>query len=519
MPTSHSAPTDVADLGVLEAAQQLHSRQLSAAELLSACLRRIETSHGGAPTFDGAADAVNAWVRVYPDLAEKLAREADKRLDREGRSAPLVCGIPLALKDLYAVGGLPLTASSRVLEGHLASEDSEAWVRLRTRGMVLVGHTHTHEFAAGGTTDQVGNPWSLDRCAGGSSGGSAAALAARMVPAALGTDTLGSLRIPSAFCGTSAIKASHGRVPMAGIVPLAPTLDHAGPLARTVADCSALLDALSADGPEVSPLLPPPARLGELPLEPRATATPLAGLVIAVTDRPGRHPLDPDVGDGLEAARSACERLGARVVERPAPRELPGEEMSAILLGEMAVLHRQYAARIDRYRPAIRELVEATRTANDAATYIRAQERRAAFTAEWENWFADHDIDLVLEPTVPLVAHVRGKGYERGHAGGEGDPLIAFSSTWDLTGFPAAALPAGVGRRTGLPVGISLVAPRGAESPLVQAAIDLQEHALPPPQPTALDSASVPSREDPSSWQSKQQPSRESHYPPGPIPI
>lgn len=488
MPTRPSARTDVADLGVLEAAQQLRSRQLSAVELLSACLRRIETGNGGAPTFDGAPDAVNAWVRLYPDLAQKLAREADHRLDREGKTAPLVCGIPLALKDLYAVGGLPLTASSRVLEGHVASDDCEAWARLRARGMVLVGHTHTHEFAAGGTTDQVGNPWSLDRSAGGSSGGSAAALAARMVPAALGTDTLGSLRIPSAFCGTSAIKPTHGRVPIAGIVPLAPTLDHAGPLARTVADCSALLVALAGDGAEVSPLLPPPARLGELPIEPRQTATPLVGLTIALTDRPGRQPLDADIGDGLEAARSACERLGARVVERVAPKELPAEEMSAVLLAEMAVLHQRYSDRIHHYRPAIRELVEASRTASDAATYIRAQGRRSVFTAEWENWFADHDIDLLLEPTVPLVAHVRGKGYERGHAGGEGDPLITFTSTWDLTGFPAAALPAGIGRRTGLPVGITLVAPRGAESPLVQAAIDLQEHALPPPQPTGLES-------------------------------
>jgi aspartyl-tRNA(Asn)/glutamyl-tRNA(Gln) amidotransferase subunit A len=488
MATSSSARPDVADLGVLEAAQLLHSRRLSAVELLSACLRRIETSNGGPPTFEGAPDAVNAWVRLYPDLAEKLARDADKRLDREGKTAPLVCGIPLALKDLYAVDGLPLTASSRVLEDQVASDDSEAWARLRARGMVLVGHTHTHEFAAGGTTDQVGNPWSLDRSAGGSSGGSAAALAARMVPAALGTDTLGSLRIPAALCGTSAIKATHGRVPMGGVVPLAPTLDHAGPLARTVADCSALLVALAVDGPEVSPLLPPPARLVELPLEPQATTTPLAGLTIALTDRPGRQPLDPDVGDGLEAARSACEQLGARVVERRAPQELPAGEMSAVLLAEMGVLHQHYADRIHHYRPAIRELVEASHTASDAATYIRAQERRAAFTAEWENWFADHDIDLLLEPTAPVVAHVRGKGYERGHAGGEGDPLISLTSTWDLTGFPAAALPAGVGRRTGLPVGISLMAPRGAESPLVQAAIDLQEHALPPPQPIGLDS-------------------------------
>src|SRR6185437_3298655 len=131
-----------------------------------------------------------------------------------------------------------------------ADHDSAAWARLRDQGMVLIGHTHTHEFAAGGTTDQVGNPHDLTRVAGGSSGGSAAALAAGMVPAALGSDTCGSLRIPSACCGTSTIKPTHGRVPLAGVIPLAPTLDHVGPMARTVADCAALLTALAEDGPE-----------------------------------------------------------------------------------------------------------------------------------------------------------------------------------------------------------------------------------------------------------------------------
>ena len=115
-------------------------------------------------------------------------------------------------------------------------------------GMVLLGHLHTHEFAAGGTTDQVGNPWDLERSAGGSSGGSAAALAAFMVPAATGTDTAGSLRIPSACCGTSAIKPTRGRVSMAGVVPLAWSLDHAGPMARTLADCRLLLAAMT--GPD-----------------------------------------------------------------------------------------------------------------------------------------------------------------------------------------------------------------------------------------------------------------------------
>ncbi len=254
---------------MLAAATLLRSRELSSAELLAACLQRIDDANGGAPSFDGAPEAVNAWVRLYPELAQDLAAAADRRLDRERGDAPLLCGIPIAVKDLYSVAGLPVTASSRVLDGNTATADSTAWARLREQGMVLVGHTHTHEFAAGGTTDQVGNPWALDRAAGGSSGGSAAALAARMVPAALGTDTLGSLRIPSALCGTSAVKPTHGRVPMDGVVPLAQTLDHSGPMARSVADCSALLAALASGGAQVSPLMPPPAAVGPLPLEAR----------------------------------------------------------------------------------------------------------------------------------------------------------------------------------------------------------------------------------------------------------
>ncbi len=146
-----------------------------------------------------------------------------------------------------------------MLEDNVAGEDAVAWTRLRDQGMVLLGHTHTHEFAAGGTTDQVGNPWALDRVVGGSSGGSAAALAAGMTPAALGSDTCGSLRIPSACCGTSAIKPTHGRIPLDGVIPLAPSLDHPGPMARTVADCAALLNAMATGPSEAMPTMPPPA--------------------------------------------------------------------------------------------------------------------------------------------------------------------------------------------------------------------------------------------------------------------
>jgi aspartyl-tRNA(Asn)/glutamyl-tRNA(Gln) amidotransferase subunit A len=476
--TSTSSP---ADLDVLQASELLRARELSAVELLDACLERIEQRNGGAPTFDGAPDAVNAFVRLYPDVAAEQAREADERIAREGADAPLLCGVPIGVKDLYGVAGLPLTASSRVLDEHVAEADATTWARLRAQGMVLVGHTHTHEFAAGGTTDQVGNPWALDRTAGGSSGGSAAALAAGMVPAALGSDTCGSLRIPSAVCGTSSIKPTHGRLPLDGVIPLAPSLDHPGPMARTVADCAAILQAMAQGGAASSPLMPPPAEMGELPLTPRAGGQPFAGLRIAVTDRVHSTfvKVDPDVLDGLETARRACERLGAEVVELPAAPDLSGLDLNAIFVAEMASYHARYAESIDLYRPAIRVLLELQSEFESAGMYLDAQRRRGEMTAAWEAWFAEHRIDAVLEPTVPMPAEARGAGYGVEHLGGDGDPWIVFTATWDATGFPVAALPAGLGERSGLPVGVSLVVPRGREALVAQLGIDLQASELP----------------------------------------
>lgn len=473
--------TDLADLGVLEASELLHARNASAVELLDACERRIQERNGGEPSFDGAPDAVNAWVRLYPELARRHAEAADERLARDGGDAPLVCGIPLAVKDLYGIMGLPLTASARVLDGNVADEDAVVWQRLRDRGMVPLGHTHTHEFAAGGTTDQVGNPWALDRVAGGSSGGSAAAVAARMTPAALGSDTCGSLRIPSACCGTSAIKPTHGRLPLGGIIPLSTSLDHPGPMARTIADCSALLAAMGEDGPETSALMPPPSPMGQLPLKTRAGERPLEGVTIALTDRTRAMEVDEPVAQAVDAARHACERLGARVIELHSPWTFDWNDLSIVLLTDVWSYHRQHTERHQLYRPAIAEFVEAARNFTDAVPYLDAQERRRQGTAAWEVWFGEHGIDFVLEPTLPIVPYERGPGYERGHAGGPGDPMIALTALWDMTGMPVASLP------VTWEAGISLVAPRGHEAPLTQAAIDLQEHALGVPvwQPSA----------------------------------
>ena len=207
---------------------------------------------------------------------------------------------------------------------------------------------------------------------------------------------------------------------------------------------------------------------------------------MALTDRTERTPLDNEVAAALQAARQACEGLGARVVNAPAPWHQDSDDLSRLLLTDVWAYHAQHAGRAAHYRPAIAEFVEAAQGFTDAAAYLAAQERRAAGAAAWEDWFAAGGIDLVLEPTLPIVPYGRGPGYDRGHAGGPGDPMIALTALWDLTGMPVAALP------VTWDAGVSLVAPRGREAALIAAAIDLQESALPAPRwapPAAADAS------------------------------
>lgn len=428
---------NAADLGVVEAAVLLAERSLSARELVEACLARVR-DRDGVHSHDGDPGSINAWVRVYEEDALAAADRADERRSRG--DAPVLCGIPIGLKDLYAVAGKPLTASSRVLD-EVPKRHCDAWALLTAEGMVLLGHLHTHEFACGGTTDQVGNPWSLERSAGGSSGGSAAALASRQVPAATGTDTAGSLRIPSAECGTSTIKPTRGLVSIRGVVPLAPTFDHAGPMAREVRDCEPLLAALAG-------LRPPAVRrqLRRWVVSPRI-ATLAAGL-------------DPDVADGFERALGA---LPGERVEPPPPAarlDVLGEFFDLVLT-EWLVWHRRFDDRRADYRHSNRARLEnAEERAMTAEEYVTGQSRRVEDAAAWTDWFAEHRVDAIVEPTIPIVAPVRGRGYEEPF--GDLDDL-SLTYYWDWTGFPVVALPSAVGSRSGLPVGVSLIGAPGAD--------------------------------------------------------
>jgi len=363
------------------------------------------------------------------------------------------------------VAGKPLTASSRACELH-PTTDSAVWMRLREAGMVLLGHLHTHEWAAGGSTDQVGNPWNTTHTAGGSSGGSAAALAARTVPVATGSDTAGSLRIPSAICGTSAMKPTRGLVPLDGILPLAWSLDHAGPMARTLRDCQPVLDAM---------LGRPPAR-GAL----ASAATSLAGITLAVSPRLTEVKTDDEVLRSFDASVAVARGLGATIVEAPPPSgDLEVAELFFAILGtDMLAFHRRYDAVRTQYRASTQELLAFTEEhAMSLEGYGQAQLARLEVTARWEHWFREHQLDAVLEPTVVFTAPPRGQGYDRFVIP---DPFTLLAHFWDWTGFPVASLPCGLGDASGMPIGLSVVGPGHTDLRTLGIAMTIQE-VLPPP--------------------------------------
>jgi aspartyl-tRNA(Asn)/glutamyl-tRNA(Gln) amidotransferase subunit A len=441
----YTTAVNPADLGVMDAARALARGEVSSRELTEACLARI-VERDGTHSHDGDPGSINAWVRVYEEDALVAADRADDRLATG--DAPVLCGIPIGLKDLYAVAGKPLTASSRVMH-QVPERDCDAWAALKAEGMVLLGHTHTHEFACGGTTDQVGNPWALERSAGGSSGGSGAALASRQVPAATGTDTAGSLRIPSSECGTSTIKPTRGWLSMRGVVPLAWTFDHPGPMTRELLDCEPLLAALAGTAA--------PAERRELR---RWAASPrIAGL-------------DPDVADGFERALAA---LPGERVEAPPPAARMDvlAEFLDLVLTEMLVWHRRFDDRRDDYRYSNRARLEhAEQRAMTAEEYAAAQNRRVEDAWAWRDWLDEYRIDAIVEPTLPIVAPVRGRGYEEPFGDIED---LSLTHYWDVVGFPVVALPSGVGSRSGLPASVSLIGLPGADWDLLAWGVALQE--------------------------------------------
>jgi len=454
-----------ADLELVECAALLQGNMLSSSELTGACLRRITDRTG----------PLNAWVRIYETEALAMAAAADSQLARAavrrtGHRPPLVSGVPIGLKDLYAVAGELLTASSKILAGNRPMLDCPVWASLSRSGMVLLGHAQTHEFAAGNFTPQSSNPWDTRRTPGGSSGGSAIALATRMLPAATGSDTLGSLRIPASLCGVSALKPTRGLVSTQGLIPLAESFDHAGPIARSARDLALLLSYMTST-------TQPPAYL----VRPQAVAKPLQGVRIGIPDQTfGGLTATAAIAARVAAFSAELVQLGAVRVAFTAPRSAAdnlsspsGTQFFLTVPGaEINRYHRRYfPQRAADYTPDVATVLTLLRDANTIAPDPKTGAATVAqLTAAWTQAFKDHRLDAVLQPAALIETPTKANAEMQTMS--IGDPMVV----WDYTGFPALCLPAGPSSASGLPIGVQLIGPPGRDGELLRIGIEAQAH-------------------------------------------
>jgi aspartyl-tRNA(Asn)/glutamyl-tRNA(Gln) amidotransferase subunit A len=406
------------------------------------------------------APMFNAFVTIDAcgarEAAECAAAELASGIDR----GPLH-GIPVAVKDMVATAGLRTTMGARHFAGYVPARDAECVRRLRAAGAIVVGKTTTHEFAYGATGDRSANgaarnPYRPGHMSGGSSAGSAVAVAAGIVPLAVGTDTGGSVRIPAALCGIVGLRPSHGAVPTGGVFPLAPSLDTVGPMARTAADCRALWHALS------SPALDTEPRGSAGPDDRPAPERPRIGWL--APDR--MCPTDPEV---TRAARARLDDFAADVVDAALPdpddirraySTLQGFEAHAVHAARLAVAADQYD---DEVRGRLRANARISAPEYQDARAVQRRARRAA-----NELLAEHD--LLALPTVGIVAPPVGTrsvwaGEQRVEVR---DALLGLTLAWSVTGMPALSIPAGL--VDGLPVGLQLVAPAGGEDLLLRIA-------------------------------------------------
>jgi aspartyl-tRNA(Asn)/glutamyl-tRNA(Gln) amidotransferase subunit A len=490
MTTSTTSLSGPEDRGVAGWARALRARECSAVELARAYLDRIS-----------AHRELNAFLALDEERSLEQARRADERL-AAGDASPLL-GVPLAHKDVFVTRDFVTTAGSRMLAGYRSPFDATVVARLGHgapdqgpgAGMVTLGKLNCDEFAMGSGNENsaygpVLNPWSASRVPGGSSGGSAAAVAAGLIPAATGTDTGGSIRQPAAFCGITGIKPTYGRVSRYGMVAFASSLDQAGPMARTAEDCALLLSAMCGPDPDRdSTSLDVPAEDFS-----RALDAPLDGLRIGLPKEFLGEGVAPDVHAAVDAALAELQRLGARLVDISLPRTelaipvyyvLAPAEASSNLARYDGVRYghraRDYADLIDLYEKTRaegfgdevkRRIMIGTYVLSHGyydAYYLQAQKIRRLIADDFQRAF--EVCDVIAGPVAPTVAWPRG-----GH---RADPLAdyladVFTLPASLAGLPGMSVPAGFGEG-GLPVGLQLIGNYFQEARLLNVAHRLQQ--------------------------------------------
>ncbi|MFI7240997.1 amidase [Streptomyces qinglanensis] len=434
------------ELPLTEAAEQLRARALSPLELVDSVLDRIAATE----------PRLGAYVTVTAERARRAAREAGHQLAADPGAVPLP-GIPVGLKDLIDVAGEPTTASSRVRSGHRAGTDSTVAARVTAAGAALVGKTHTHEFAYGLTTPQTRNAWDQRRVAGGSSGGSAVAVAAGAATFALGTDTGGSIRVPAALNGVVGLKPTFGLVPRHGVTPLSWSLDHVGPLTRTVEDASLVMAVLTGDAPRD-------------PGPPPRPAHDLTGLRVGVPGNYFFDRVDPEVETAVRQAIGRLAELGARLVdvEIPMARYVQAVQWGLMVPEATAYHERTLRTVPELYAPDVRILLEAGALL-PAADYLRAQRARTLMRQSWLSML--ETVDVVAAPTVPTTAAEAGRAdrnWPDGTVESVSDSYVRLSAPADITGVPALTVPVGHDR-AGLPIGMQLMGRPREEAVLLRA--------------------------------------------------
>lgn len=443
-PAAAAAAAELTDLTLLEAAARLRARSVTSVQLTEACLARITRLD----------PLLNSFITVTGESAIAEARAADSEMAKGKRRGPLH-GIPIALKDIVDTAGTRTTGASALFKDRVPEADAEVVTRLKAAGAVFLGKLNLHEFAYGGTSyftafGPVHNPWNPDYIAGGSSGGSGAAVGGRLCFAALGTDTGGSIRQPSAHCGLVGFKATYGRVSTRGVLPLSWSLDHVGPMTRTVADAAAVLQVIAGyDAHEpTSANQPVPDFTGAL-------AGPTKALRLGVP-RDYVANLDPEIQAAFSAALAVLQKVtaGSREVDF-APN---ADDRTMIRAAEAYAYHATNALKSPQlYTPAVLARVK-TGEAITATAYIEARRRMEQLRRDGHPVF--QEVDVLVAPTTPVLPIPL-----KDVTPDDGQQLRNVAPI-NLTGFPAMSVPCGFSK-SGLPIGLQLIAPAWQEGRLL----------------------------------------------------
>ena len=439
------ASQHLAFLDLSKASQAVQTRELSPVQLTEACLSRIEKLDA----------TLKAYITVLAESALEEARQAEAEIARGEWKGPLH-GIPIAVKDLAETAGVRTTAASAVLQHHIPSEDAEVVRRLRLAGAVLLGKLNLHEFAYGGSGvighyGAARNPWSTGHITGGSSSGSAVAVAAGLCYGAIGTDTAGSIRLPSACCGVVGLKPSYGLVSTRGIIPLSWTLDHVGPMTRTVSDAALMLQAIAHyDVHDVYCQKFPPVYY------PSALAEPVSGLRLA-TPREFWEEVDPEIAAAVDAAIALLSRMTAGVSEI----SIPTDSDRIVVRCEPWVYHQRYLpAHEKEYDP---ETLRRIRTGSDVSAAGYIEKYRELLHQRREILHIFEQVDLVLAPTSPVLPPSFAELQQRPEQLRNRELLMLRNTRpWNVYGLPAISIPCGFSA-SGLPIGLQIIGAPGSE--------------------------------------------------------